>query len=283
MLAKIESLESSLSEHSATDIEQKIKKYEAMLKREQDCENDKSKISLDIKSIEIEDKILYDKRKKLSDELVDMMSRVTSDKSGDEVSNLRGLINELNDSINTADANRISLATTMGENKAFITKTKEEMQQYAKLRTKWNIYQGFMKAVSKKGIPAQIISSQLPIINAEIAKILNGVVDFTVEFDAQDNNRADIFINYGDTKRIIELGSGMEKMISSLAIRVALLNISSLPKPDILIVDEGFGALDENRVTACNLLLTSLKKWFKNILVVSQSRSCSDQLFCDDM
>ncbi len=276
MLAKIESLESSLSEHSATDIEQKIKKYEAMLKREQDCENDKSKISLDIKSIEIEDKILYDKRKKLSDELVDMMSRVTSDKSGDEVSNLRGLINELNDSINTADANRISLATTMGENKAFITKTKEEMQQYAKLRTKWNIYQGFMKAVSKKGIPAQIISSQLPIINAEIAKILNGVVDFTVEFDAQDNNRADIFINYGDTKRIIELGSGMEKMISSLAIRVALLNISSLPKPDILIVDEGFGALDENRVTACNLLLTSLKKWFKNILVITHVDGIKD-------
>ena len=276
MLAKIESLESSLKEHSLADIEQKIKKYETMLKREQDCENDESKIGLDIKSFEIENKILYDKRKKLSDELVEMTSKVVSSEPGDEVSNLRGLINELNDSINTLDANRISFATIRGENKAFITKTKEEMQQYAKLRTKWNIYQGFMKAVSKKGIPAQIISSQLPIINTEIAKILNGVVDFTIEFDAQDNNRADIFINYGDTKRIIELGSGMEKMISSLAIRVALLNISSLPKPDILIVDEGFGALDENRVTACNLLLTSLKKWFKNILVITHVDGIKD-------
>jgi len=67
-----------------------------------------------------------------------------------------------------------------------------------------------------------------------------------------------------------------EKMISSLAIRVALLNISSLPKPDILIVDEGFGALDENRVTACNLLLTSLKKWFKNILVITHVDGIKD-------
>jgi len=205
-----------------------------------------------------------------------MKSKVTTDKSGDEVSELRTAINDLSDSINKIDANRIVLATNIGENKAFIKKTKDEMQQYAKLRARWNIYQGFMKAVSKKGIPAQIISSQLPIINSEIAKILNGVVDFTVEFDAKDDSRADIFINYGDTKRIIELGSGMEKMISSLAIRVALLNVSSLPKPDILIVDEGFGALDENRVTACNLLLTSLKKWFKNILVITHVDGIKD-------
>jgi exonuclease SbcC len=86
----------------------------------------------------------------------------------------------------------------------------------------------------------------------------------------------DIFIDYGDTKRIIELASGMEKMISSLAIRVALLNVSSLPKPDVLIIDEGFGVLDENKVTACNQLLVSLKKWFRNILVITHVDAIKD-------
>lgn len=276
MLSKIDVFDASLAEYTSMQIDNKIKKYETLLNREQECENSKSNISLDIKSLEIEHSILYNKKKNLVNELIEMKSKVTIDKSGDEVSELRTAINDLSDSINKIDANRIVLATNIGENKAFIKKTKDEMQQYAKLRAKWNIYQGFMKAVSKKGIPAQIISSQLPIINSEIAKILNGVVDFTVEFDAKDDSRADIFINYGDTKRIIELGSGMEKMISSLAIRVALLNVSSLPKPNILIVDEGFGALDENRVTACNLLLTSLKKWFKNILVITHVDGIKD-------
>ena len=276
MLSKIDVFDASLAEYASMQIDNKIKKYETLLNREQECENSKSNISLDIKSLEIEHSILYNKKKNLVNELIEMKSKVTTDKSGDEVSELRTAINDLSDSINKIDANRIVLATNIGENKAFIKKTKDEMQQYAKLRAKWNIYQGFMKAVSKKGIPAQIISSQLPIINSEIAKILNGVVDFTVEFDAKDDSRADIFINYGDTKRIIELGSGMEKMISSLAIRVALLNVSSLPKPNILIVDEGFGALDENRVTACNLLLTSLKKWFKNILVITHVDGIKD-------
>ena len=276
MLTRLESLEKKLSEYAAKGTEDKIAKYEALLKRERECSNEIAQLLLDIKSLKIEDRILTEKSKKLSDDLAEMRSVVTTDESGDEVSELRGLINEINSDINTRDATRISLATSLGENNAFIKKTKEEMRLYTKLRSKWNIYQSFMKAVSKKGIPAQIISSQLPIINAEIAKILNGVVDFTVEFDIHNSNRADIFINYGDTRRIIELASGMEKMISSLAIRVALLNISSLPKPDIMIIDEGFGTLDENRITACNLLLTSLKKWFKNILVITHVDGIKD-------
>ena len=75
----------------------------------------------------------------------------------------------------------------------------------------------------------------------------------------------DIYINYGDSKRIIELASGMEKMMASLAIRVALINVSSLSKTNMLIIDEGFGTLDETNLEACNRLLVSLKKWFKNI------------------
>ena len=86
----------------------------------------------------------------------------------------------------------------------------------------------------------------------------------------------DIYINYGDSKRIVELGSGMEKMMASLAIRVALINISSLPKTDTLIIDEGFGALDESNIEACNNLLISLKKWFRNIIIISHVDAVKD-------
>jgi len=61
----------------------------------------------------------------------------------------------------------------------------------------------------------------------------------------------------------------MEKMISSLAIRVALINVSTMSKTNMLIIDEGFGALDETNLEACSRLLQSLKKWFRNILVIS--------------
>ena len=35
-------------------------------------------------------------------------------------------------------------------------------------------------------------------------------------------------------------------MISAIATRVALINMSSLPKSNIFIIDEGFGALDDS-------------------------------------
>ena len=65
-------------------------------------------------------------------------------------------------------------------------------------------------------------------------------------------------------------------MLASLAIRVALINVSSLPKANMLIIDEGFGALDETNIEACSRLLDSLKKWFKNILVISHVDAIKD-------
>jgi DNA repair exonuclease SbcCD ATPase subunit len=130
---------------------------------------------------------------------------------------------------------------------------------------------------SKNGLSAKIINDQLPVINAEIENILAGVVDFTVELSIEDDsNFMEVYINYGDSKRIIELCSGMEKFISSIAIRVALTNVSCLPKTNTFFIDEGFGVLDEAGVDACNRLLLALKKYFKNIVVITHIDSVKE-------
>jgi len=85
-----------------------------------------------------------------------------------------------------------------------------------------------------------------------------------------------VYIDYGESKRIIECGSGMEKMIASIAIRVALINISNLSKSDMFIIDEGFGALDDSNIESCSRLLKSLKKFFKTILIISHVDSIKE-------
>jgi len=120
-----------------------------------------------------------------------------------------------------------------------------------------------------------LISNSLPLINSEINKILTGVTNFNVFLEDEDNN-LNVYIDYGDSKRIIECASGMEKMITSIAIRVALINISSLPKSNIFIIDEGFGALDSSNVESCSRLLKSLKKYFKTILIISHVDTIKD-------
>jgi exonuclease SbcC len=52
--------------------------------------------------------------------------------------------------------------------------------------------------------------------------------------------------------------------------------MSSLPRPDMLFIDEGFGTLDDASVEACNRLLLSLKKYFRVIAVITHVDGIKD-------
>ena len=133
---------------------------------------------------------------------------------------------------------RISLIQDLANTKAELNVVNKQKEDYDRINSKIRVFDLFIQATSKRGIPVQLLYSLLPKINAEITKILQGVVGFTVELEADlDSNAMDIYINYGDSRRIIELASGMEKMMASLAIRVALINVSSLTKTNMLIID----------------------------------------------
>ena len=194
-----------------------------------------------------------------------------------EVVSLRSEIDELSTTISCLDAEKLQFAAQRGKIISDAEKMLEEKRSRESLLQKMKLYELITTAFSRKGVPSVIVSSQLPVINTEISKILTGIVDFTLELEVdEETDSMDVFINYGDSRRIIELGSGMEKMISSIAIRVALINVSTLPKTDMFIIDEGFGALDDTSIEACNRLLTSLKRYFRTIIVITHVDGVKD-------
>lgn len=214
---------------------------------------------------------------KLEDDLLVAKNSVVDSADDSETNLLKKELATLGDSQKSYDAQRLSLSEKIGLTTSNISQLEKEHKEYQKLISDWAVYENIIVATNKRGIPLQVLSSELPKINAEISKILQGVVGFTVELEADyQSNSMDVFINYGDSRRIIECASGMEKMMASLAIRVALINVSSLPKSDMLIIDEGFGALDEMNVEACNRMLQSLKRWFRVIFVISHVDAVKD-------
>jgi DNA repair exonuclease SbcCD ATPase subunit len=79
-----------------------------------------------------------------------------------------------------------------------------------------------------------------------------------------------MYLVYDEDKYwVLELASGMEKFISSLAIRIALTNISQLPRPNFLIIDEGWGSLDAENLNSVSMLLDYLKTQFEFIILIS--------------
>ena len=261
------------------DLKSKIDKYQSLLEKESNFKIEKSTIQAKTKEAENAKSRINSLVLALETEYQNSKGKVDNSEKYNKINSIKLELMDLETKARDFDVKRMNISESIGLANSELDRIKEEKKNYENLLMEWRVYELVMNGVSKKGIPLQILMTQLPKINKEIAKILQGVVEFTVELEADLNsNSMDVFINYGDSKRIIECASGMEKMISSIAIRVALINVSSLPKCDTFIIDEGFGALDETNVEACNRLLQSLKKWFRNIIVISHVDAVKDSV-----
>ena len=154
---------------------------------------------------------------------------------------------------------------------------KEELKL---LREEFSAYDLYMREMHTSGISYDIIKRQLPVINEEVAKVLTNVVNFEVFFD-NDSRKLNIFIKHPKyDARPLEMGSGAEKTIAAMAIRLALLNVSNLPKPNIFILDEPGTALDEENMEGFVRILDMIKGHFKTVLLISHLDNLKD---CVDM
>jgi DNA repair exonuclease SbcCD ATPase subunit len=157
----------------------------------------------------------------------------------------------------------------------YIEGIKQKMSDVKELEEKNRLYTYYLDAVKRDGIPYELISKALPVIESEINNILGQVVDFgiTLEMDGKSINAK---IVYEDQEWPLEMCSGMEKFVSGLAIRVALINVCNLPRPNFLVVDEGFGTLDADNLSSLFMMMQYLKTQFDFIWMISHLEQMRD-------
>jgi DNA repair exonuclease SbcCD ATPase subunit len=208
--------------------------------------------------------------------LKEMESNV-DEKQQEYIDGLRASLGTLDNEVRALDAFLLKLHQTKGSLEFTLANTVREESEHNARLMEYKIYELVANAFSKKGIPSKVLRNQLPIVNEEIAGILSGIVNFGVKLELdEDANTLEIYMFEGNSKRLLEMCSGMEKVISSLAIKVALRNISTLPKFDTLVLDEGFSDLDESGVEACSRLLRSLRRYYKCVLMVTHIETLKD-------
>ncbi len=153
----------------------------------------------------------------------------------------------------------------------------EELVQTEKYENEAGAYEYYLAAIGKDGVPYKIISDAMPRIEQEVNNILSQIVEFTISTET-DGKNVNVYIKYDDKKWPLDLCSGMEKFISALALRIALINISNLPRPNFLVVDEGFGALDAGNMPMVHSLFDYLKGNFEFIIVISHLDAMRDMV-----
>jgi DNA repair exonuclease SbcCD ATPase subunit len=153
-----------------------------------------------------------------------------------------------------------------------------QIKEAEELEDTYEAYKYYMEAVSRDGIPYELMARAIPAIESEINNILTQIVEFTISLEVDGKNIVGK-LNY-DHERIwpLENSSGMERFISSLAIRVALLNASNLPKPNFMIIDEGLGVLDAENLSSMGTMMGILKSQFDFIILISHLDAARDMV-----
>tara|TARA_B100001057_G_scaffold498753_1_gene606904 strand:- start:431 stop:3031 length:2601 start_codon:yes stop_codon:yes gene_type:complete len=141
----------------------------------------------------------------------------------------------------------------------------EEAKGYERKKRGYELY---LDAVKRDGISYELISKTIPSIESEVNNILSQIVDFGMQLE-MDGKHIYSKITYEDRHWPLEMCSGMERFISSIAMRVALINVSSLPRSNFLVIDEGWGSLDGDNISSVFNLFTYLKGQFEFIMVIS--------------
>lgn len=158
---------------------------------------------------------------------------------------------------------------------SFIEGIKSKMGEVKELEEKNRLYTYYLDAIKRDGVPYELISKAMPVIENEINNILAQVVDFSIVMDI-DGKSINAKIVYEDQEWPLEMCSGMEKFVSGLAIRVALINICNLPRPNFLVIDEGFGTLDANNLSSLFMMMQYLKTQFDFIWMISHLEQMRD-------
>lgn len=167
--------------------------------------------------------------------------------------------------------NEITFYTKEIENrgKIIVKLTEEE-----KIVRDWKIYQ---ELVGKNGIIKIVLKRALPILNNEISRLIDGLCDFEVILSIDNNNKICIDLVRDGVK--MDLGvaaSGWEGTVSSLALRFALSNICSLPRPNFSVWDEILSGVSSENVENIFNLFRRINHYYDFIIHICHDNSLSE-------
>jgi len=137
-------------------------------------------------------------------------------------------------------------------------------------------YRYYLDAIKRDGVPYELITKALPTIEGEVNNILSQLVDFQIVFEMDGKNINNYIVYDDDNVWPLEMCSGMERFISSLALRVGLINVTNLPRSNFLAIDEGWGTMDSENINSVYNLFQYLKTQFQFTLIVSHIDSMRD-------
>jgi exonuclease SbcC len=157
-----------------------------------------------------------------------------------------------------------------------IEKINKEIEELKTLEREYKIYGIYNKIMYRDSIPLYIIEQNLPIIEDICNNILTKYFNSKIKFEL-DKTKIKSYIQYTeDNYWPLNLTSGMEEFVVSVVIRLALIKISNIQKPNFFIVDEGFGSMDSINFNKMRDVFDIIKNRFDFVIIISHLDKARD-------
>ena len=276
----------NLLKASAGNIENKLKVYDKakIEKRIESAKEIKQKIKMsqvELESSKKQKESNDDKSKLFRQQVKTLKESIpTNDNSGEDaeqkIKDLKSALSELKEEKEEIILKINKFFKSLGYKEQKYEALQNQKEEYEKINDEIFYKNLLTGAYHTNGIPHLIIDDKIPKINTQLAKLLLSVVDFSVYFQI-DDKKLNIYIKHeNQSPRPVEMCSGAEKTIIAMAIRLALMNVSSLPRGDIFILDEPGTALDEDNMYGFIRLLNLIKEQFRIVILISHLNSLKD-------
>ena len=186
----------------------------------------------------------YGKFKKIADDYKNNKDAITKNNNIDtQVNVLKANITEHEGVVRRLENENVAFAKDIDVNNETITEKNRQIKQIEReIETEktWRLY---LQMVGKDGITKMVLRSTIPTINAALDDLLCDVADFKVEVEVNDRNDIEFWLIRDEVKTRLAAGSGLERTMASLALRVVLGKMSNLSRPPFIVLDEILGSV----------------------------------------
>lgn len=236
-----------------------------------ELEVDQKQLEIDSKQFKLDNyesnKKKLEENQKIDGEIIALRSQIETANADIRISNI---------SIEKHKGNITTMTEKIRINNDLIVKIKSEEELSAVFKTYLTVY-------GKNGISKVIMKNMIPLLNQELYRLLVDSCHFILELNVNDKNEVEFLMIDTETRVVkpLSAGSGYERTISSLALRSVLTKISSLPKPNIVVMDEVFGKIADENLEMVGEFFKKIKNYFEHILVISHNpliRNWSDNI-----
>ena len=161
----------------------------------------------------------------------------------------------------------------VNEQKIFL----KQIDELKSKRNEYKLMQTLEQSLGKDGLPLTILENYLvPItdsINNIIAPFISRKINLYID---EDDLILDSFPDSGE--KSVYIHGGMESFILDIAFKITLSNFAKLPKCDILFLDEGISAFDNERLSNIDTLFNFIKRYFSKTILITHIDSVKENI-----